>query len=105
KSMKVLFCSLFTVFSASSFAKSLDYSISVYGSDAQKIFNASPKRLSSSSCSYAEASPDKQGDLGETLNKLINNKDINSVMCVKVGKKTFACEGSTLWFYKPCQLE
>lgn len=98
--MKVFFCSLFAIFAASSFAKSLDYHISVYGPDAEKIFNSSPKQLAS--CSYAEADPNDQGNFGEMLNKLINNREINSVMCVKIGSNTFACEEHTLWLSKPC---
>ena len=87
--------------SASAMGRNNDYSTSFYGAEAQKIFNASKKLTDT--CTYVQANASAQGNLGDILNKLIGDKNINSVSCVHIGEQTYACEASTLWFGNPCK--
>lgn len=81
-----------------------DYSASVYGDKAQQILKLLPKLKDG--CGYAQATVADQGDLGnKALNTLINDKNINSVLCMQIGESTFACEESTLWFSEACGIK
>jgi hypothetical protein len=80
-----------------------DYSTSIYGKKAERLFNLLPKMKSA--CAYKQADSEKQGDLGPKVSAIVNDSNINSVLCMRIGESTFACEASTLWFSEPCKLK
>jgi hypothetical protein len=75
-----------------------DYTASIYGKRAEKIFRLMPKLTSN--CGYVQA--EKPGDLGPSINALVKNQDINSIICMQVGEITFACEASINLSSNPC---
>jgi hypothetical protein len=89
--MAGMICAISCFISLNAFAHGDDYSTSFYGDKAQELFDASTKITDT--CTYAQADVNDQGNLGDKLNPLIGDHNINSVMCVRIGEQTYACEG------------